>query len=204
MVGRSQLARYELVLDDSLAGRARSRGSARPGSVVVHSAAAGPALGRRCPMRTTRPVDVRVFVDLDAMHLGGTQDFPPCALLGRLALELGLIEAGDRIPHVRLVVDGEVFPALRVDIRELRGAELLPIFRVEFSHGSSPGPRGNWRLSKARGMRTFGPAVTVSPSDSPEGPVARSISLHAPCVLFGRNAFATFARPPSARGMRGS
>src|ERR1035437_925442 len=127
MVGRSQPARYELVLDDSLAGRARSRGSARPGSGVVHSAAAGPALGRRRPMRTARPVDVGVFVDLDAMHLGGTQDLPPGTLLGRLALELGLIEAGDRVAHVRLVVDGEVLLALRVDICELRGTELMPI-----------------------------------------------------------------------------
>jgi hypothetical protein len=94
-------------------------------------------------MRTARPVDVRVFVDLDAMHLGGTQDLPPGTLLGRLALELGLIETGDRVPHVRLVVDREVFLTLRVDIRELRGAELLPILGVEFSDGPSPGLGGN-------------------------------------------------------------
>src|ERR1035437_1931635 len=150
-VGRSQPARYELVLDDSLAGRARSMGFAGPGSVVVHSAAAGPALGRRCPMRTARPADVRVFVDLDAIHLGGTQDLPPGTLLGRLALELGLSEAGDRVPHVRFVVDRQVFLALRVDIRELRGAELLPILGAEFSHGPSPGPGGNCRPLRRAG-----------------------------------------------------
>jgi hypothetical protein len=78
---------------------------APPGSVVVHSAVAGPALGRRCPTRSARPANIRVFVDLDPVHLGGTQDLPPGTLLGRLALEFGLVEAGDRVPHVRLVVD---------------------------------------------------------------------------------------------------
>src|SRR5450759_3299451 len=143
MASRSTKTRTSTGRAVRIGQRRPSTGPARPGSVVVHSAAAGPVLGRRCPMRTARPVDVRVFVDLDAMHLGGTQDLPPGTLLGRLALELGLIEAGDRVPHVRLVVDGEVLLALRVDIRELRGAELLPILGVEFSHDPSPGPGGN-------------------------------------------------------------
>src|SRR5664280_2160441 len=114
------------------------------------SIAAGPAPGRPCPTRSARPADVRVFVDLDAVLLSGIQDLPPGALLGRFAFEIGLIEAGDRVPHVRLVVDRYVFPALRVDIRELCGAEPVAVLRVEFRHGASPCPGGIDRRTAER------------------------------------------------------
>jgi hypothetical protein len=56
------------------------------------------------------------------------------ALLGGLALELGLVPAGHGVADVGGVVDREVLPALLVDVCELAAAEPFASLGVERWH----------------------------------------------------------------------
>src|SRR5438034_3605935 len=97
------------------------------------------------------------------MLLRGADDLAARPFLGRRAIELGLVPARHGIADVRLVVDREMFPALRVDIGELAAAELLSLGRRKLSHVIPPvrdiediTPRGGFRASgpfRARGCR---------------------------------------------------
>ena len=49
------------------------------------------------------------------MALRRGKDLPPRSLLSRLALEICLVEASDRVPDVRLVVDRQVLATVAVD-----------------------------------------------------------------------------------------
>ena len=70
----------------------------------------------------------------DPVPLGGGQQSPTCALPRRVVLELDLGEAGQRVTYMRLVVDRQVSPALRVHVGERGVREVFPGLAAELCH----------------------------------------------------------------------
>src|SRR6187431_3376505 len=71
---------------------------------IGRSGGCRPEADRPLPDRAHRSADrllhIAVLVDLDVVSLGRAEDLLPGALLRRLALEVGLVEAGDRVADV--------------------------------------------------------------------------------------------------------
>jgi hypothetical protein len=72
------------------------------------------------------------------MTLRGREDLLASLLLGRLALEVGLVEACHRVAHVRRVVDRQVLAAVLVDVGKLVLAKVVSVLGVKFRHGLPP------------------------------------------------------------------
>lgn len=70
----------------------------------------------------------------DAVLLGGVQQSLTGALSGCIVLEIDLLESGERVAHVRLVVDGKPPPAARVDVGECAVREARPFAGAEPGH----------------------------------------------------------------------
>src|SRR5262249_18289026 len=70
----------------------------------------------------------------DAELLGGVQQARARALARVVVLEADLAEAGERVAHVRLVVDGQPAAAARVDVGERGGGEASAPGGVEPRH----------------------------------------------------------------------
>ena len=64
-------------------------------------------------------------VDLDVVALRRGEDPPRRRVLGDLALEVGLVEARDRVPHMILVVDRQMPLALSIDVGERAVAQAV-------------------------------------------------------------------------------
>ena len=79
--------------------------------------------------------------------------------LAALALELGLVEARDRVPDVRLVVDREVLAALLVDVRELVRTKVVSIVGVKRCHGHTSRHLGLFDPERRTNEVTKGPVA---------------------------------------------
>src|SRR5437867_741658 len=86
----------------------------------------------------SRPEDLVVLADLDPVTFRCCEDLLSRRLLGARGLELGLVPPRHRVPHVRLVVDGEVAFTASVHVRELPFVELLPVLGVDLCHCVAP------------------------------------------------------------------
>src|SRR5437867_727292 len=95
-------------------------------------------LAPRTPPAISRPENFVVLADLDPVTFRSCEDLRPRRLLGACGLELGLVPPGHRVPHVRLVVDGEVAFTASVHVRELPFVELLAVLGVELCHCVAP------------------------------------------------------------------
>src|SRR2546422_520130 len=96
---------------------------------------------RRSPAMS-RPEDLVVLADLDPVTFRCCEDLLSRRLLGARGLELGLVPPRHRVPHVRLVVDGEVAFTASVHVRELPFVELLAVLGVELCHCVAPFQEG--------------------------------------------------------------
>src|SRR5215475_7121038 len=70
----------------------------------------------------------------DAVLLGGGQELGPRPLPRRLVLEGDLVEARQRVAHVRLVVDGQPSPSSRIDVGEGAIGQPRTLLGVELAH----------------------------------------------------------------------
>jgi hypothetical protein len=77
-----------------------------------------------------------VGIDLDVVAPGRVDDPAASSLLRSLALELGLVEAGDRVADVGRIVDLEVLPAVPVDVRELARPPAITSLGIESRSGT--------------------------------------------------------------------
>ena len=84
------------------------------------AATSAPIARSICRRQPTGCLTLAVLVDLDAVALCGAKDLPARLLLGGLALEVGLVEARDRVADVRLVVDRQMLAAV-IDRRTRTG-----------------------------------------------------------------------------------
>src|SRR5262249_34345844 len=95
----------------------------------------------------------------DTELLGGVEE-PAARLLPRgIRLEDDLTEPGERILHVRLVVDRQPAASARVDVRERSVREARSLFRVEAGHAATiarfPRPREPVRTLHSAASRYF-------------------------------------------------
>src|SRR6266542_2448676 len=70
----------------------------------------------------------------DAVLLGGVQEPLAGPLPGRVVLERDLVEPGEGVAHVRLVVDGQPSPAERVYVSERAVRQSRPVAVFEPGH----------------------------------------------------------------------
>src|SRR6185503_18577948 len=73
----------------------------------------------------------------DAVLLGRVQQALARELASRLVLEVDLGEPGQRIPHVRPVVDGQPPPAASIHVGERPIRKARPLAALEASHGAN-------------------------------------------------------------------
>src|SRR5262249_10824854 len=104
----------------------------------------------------------------------------------RFVLEGDLVEARERVPHVRLVVDGQPLPPFRVDVRERGLRKPRPFLGVELGHGDSTIPHPP--------ARRHGIGDPAQPARRP----SLSTMAIVPCA-----AFFPLARGPSRADRRG-